>query len=178
MTIAEAPSVDTGNAASASVADGARHQLDPAYLQAQRMARWIFTAIAAVVLAIQGLIIQFSTGRGWLASLVWVVVVALLSWWSHIWPAIAYRHASYVVGPEGIEITRGVLFRTVINVPRSRVQHTDVSQGPIERQFGLGRLAIYTAGTDHARVQQPGLPHARALRIRDHLLPQGTEDAV
>jgi membrane protein YdbS with pleckstrin-like domain len=160
------------------VADGERHQLDPSYLQAQRMARWIFTAIAGVVLAIQSLMVQLSTDWGLGASAAWVAVVALLAWWSQVWPAIAYRHASYVVGPEGIEITRGVLFRTVINVPRSRVQHTDVSQGPIERQFGLGRLGIYTAGTDHARVQQAGLPHARALRIRDHLLPQGTEDAV
>ena len=59
------------------------------------------------------------------------------------------------------------IWRKVINVPRSRVQHTDVSQGPLERGHGLGTLVIYTAGTDHARVDLPGLDHATALRIRD-----------
>lgn len=175
----EAPGTTTVRAdGPAPVADGARRRLDPKYLEAQRMARWIFTAIAVAGLGLQVLLVQFSTGRGLEAIAAWVAITALLAWWSHFWPAIAYRHASYVVGRDGIEISRGVFFRTVISVPRSRVQHTDVSQGPIERQFGLGGLAIYTAGTDHARVQLPGLSHAWALRIRDHLLPQNTEDAV
>ena len=66
----------------------------------------------------------------------------------------------------------------VIHVPRSRVQHTDVSQGPVERRFGLGTLVIYTAGTDHAKVDLAGLEHGVALRLRDHLLPSGDTDAV
>ena len=45
------------------------------------------------------------------------------------------------------------------NVPRSRVQHTDVSQGPLERNHGLGTLVVYTAGTDHAKVELGGLDH-------------------
>ena len=63
-------------------------------------------------------------------------------------------------------------------MPRSRVQHTDVSQGPLERKLGLGTLVIYTAGTDHARVALSGLDHSTALDIREHLLPGRTGDAV
>ena len=66
----------------------------------------------------------------------------------------------------------------MINVPRSRVQHTDVSQGPIERGFGLGTLVIYTAGTEHARVELHGLEHGTALHIRDHLLKSADADDV
>jgi hypothetical protein len=66
----------------------------------------------------------------------------------------------------------------VITVPRTRVQHTDVSQGPIERRFGLGTLVVYTAGTDHAMVALSGLDHGRALMIREHLLPAAAGDAV
>ena len=79
---------------------------------------------------------------------------------------------------EGIEIKQGVVWRRIINVPRSRMQHTDVSQGPIERSFGLGTLVIFTAGTEHARVQLHGLDHGLALRIRDHLLSSGGGDDV
>jgi membrane protein YdbS with pleckstrin-like domain len=83
-----------------------------------------------------------------------------------------------MVDASGILIRRGVFWRRVIHVPRSRVQHTDVSQGPLERGHGLGTLVIYTAGTDHARVDLHGLDHAAALAIRDHLLPGEGEDAV
>ena len=49
---------------------------------------------------------------------------------------------------------------------------------PIERSFGLGTLVIFTAGTEHARVQLHGLDHGVALRIRDHLLSSGGGDDV
>ena len=78
----------------------------------------------------------------------------------------------------GIEIRRGVFWRAVVNIPRSRVQHTDVSQGPLERRFGLGTLVVFTAGTDHAKVSLQGLEYDLALRIRQHLLPSGSNDAV
>ena len=82
------------------------------------------------------------------------------------------------VDTQGIEIRRGVLWRRTITVPKSRVQHTDVSQGPLQRTYALGTLVVYTAGTDHAKVELPGLSYARAMRIRDHLLPSGGDDAV
>ena len=90
----------------------------------------------------------------------------------------AYCRTSYRVDALGIEIRRGVVWQRVINVPRSRVQHTDVSQGPLERGSDLGTLVIFTAGTHYARVQLSGLQHLTALRIRDHLLPGGADDAV
>jgi membrane protein YdbS with pleckstrin-like domain len=71
-----------------------------------------------------------------------------------------------------------VFWRTVVNVPRSRVQHTDVSQGPLERRFGLGALVVYTAGTDHARIDLGGLAYETAIALRDHLLPHERDDAV
>ena len=98
--------------------------------------------------------------------------------WSHQRPAIAYRHASYRVDADGIEIRTGALWRRVINVPRSRVQHIDVSQGPFERRHGIGTLSIYTAGVSHAMVSLPGLAYDRALRIRDYLLPREDDGGV
>jgi len=108
----------------------------------------------------------------------WLLVVGLLGWWLHKWPEISHRHASYTVHEEGVEIRRGVVWRTVISVPRSRVQHTDVAQGPLERRYGLGTLDIYTAGREHAKVNLHGLDHQTAFAIRDHLLPQAEVDAV
>ena len=104
--------------------------------------------------------------------------MALLAWQLYRWPAIAYRHRVVPRRRRGLEILRGVYWRTITNVPRSRVQHTDVSQGPLERRYGLGTLVVYTAGTQHSQVTLSGLDFTVARRIRAHLLPSDEGDAV
>lgn len=165
-----------------SVADGQYHSLDPRVIPMQRIAGGLFIgAIAAVSLVF--LTIRWLTEREestWPLMLAWLALAVLGAWFARSWPPRAYAHTSYRVDDQGIEIRRGVYWRVVINVPRSRVQHIDVTQGPIDRRFGLGTLVIYTAGTDHAKVELEGLEHGRALRVREHLLPpkEGAGDAV
>ncbi|HBL25803.1 MAG TPA: hypothetical protein DD490_03105 [Acidobacteria bacterium] len=166
----------------ASIADGVEHPLDPRALTVQRITAWLVIAPILCALSI-GLLLLL-----WLAPLLlWAQILlglaglgiaSALVWSAHRWPEISHRHAAYTVAPEGIEVRRGVLWRLVIHVPRSRVQHTDVSQGPVERAYGLATLAIYTAGTDHAQVDLHGIDRATALAIRDHLVAGEGDDAV
>ena len=164
------------------VADGIDHALDPRVIPLQQITGSIFIgAIAAgsfVFLAIRLLTERTSRSLAILQLVVWLVLALLGLWQAIRWPARAYAHTFYRIDDQGIEIRKGVYWRVVINVPRSRVQHIDVSQGPIERRYGLGTLVIYTAGTEHAKVQLEGLEHGRALHIREHLLPSGAGDAV
>ena len=158
-------------------------QLDPRFIPHQLVVGRITTAIVSLGLLAFLIGGPVAAGRARWIILVpvlvgWVVISALLLWMSERWPAIEYRHSSYRVDEGGIEIRRGVWWRAVINVPRTRIQHTDVSQGPLERRYGLGTLVVHTAGTEHARVELAGLEHGDALRIRDYLLPRDTRDAV
>jgi membrane protein YdbS with pleckstrin-like domain len=167
----------------AAVADGEYRTLDPRSIHVQRIAGWIFTAVIAVGSLVGMMIVllaadDLAVWLRWLLPLLWLAATMLLAWHAHRWPVREYRHTSYRVDALGIEIRRGVYWRVAINVPRSRVQHTDVSQGPLERRYGLGTLVIYTAGTDHAKIDLPGLEHGVALRLRQHLLPSGDADAV
>ena len=165
----------------ASIADGMTRQLDPRWIPVRRIRGAIFLAIVTMP-SFVGVIVVWIATRTLAAGLVlvpmWAAAIALLAWQLYRWPAIAYRHASYRVDGEGFEMTRGVYWRTLTNVPRSRVQHTDVSQGPLERRFGLGTLVIYTAGTLHSQVTLPGLDFTVARQIRAHLLPGDEGDAV
>ena len=166
-----------------TLADGEYHSLDPRFIQVQRINGWLSTAILGVLsfIAIGVTLLiadNFPAWLHWLLPSLWLVFMVLLAWHSHRWPELDYRHSSYRVDELGIEIRKGVYWRVVIHVPRSRVQHTDVSQGPVERRFGLGTLVVYTAGTDHARVDLAGLEHGLALRLRDYLLPSADSDAV
>ncbi len=168
---------------SAGVADGVERRLDPRVVQLDRTVGWIVTAAVSFGLFIAGVstLIAASAWPVWALIAVvaiWLGVTVVLGWWLQKWPVIYYRYASYVVDTAGIEIRHGVVWRTVTNVPRSRVQHTDVSQGPLERRFGVSTLVIHTAGTDDSIVTQHGLAHDTALAIRDHLLPREGSDAV
>ena len=152
-------------------------------MHVDRITGWIAAVIvsASVLCGVGITLLVADDVPSWLQELLpflWLVATILLAWHAHRWPALDYRHTSYRVDHLGIEIRRGVYWRERIHVPRSRVQHTDVSQGPIERRFGLATLVIYTAGTDYARVDLAGLEHGVALRLRDHLLPPGDTDAV
>ena len=164
--------------APASVADGVSRSLDPRVVQLDRIAAFIFTSFLSGVLLIAAVIAWLAGGVPAILLLLWPVIAGLLLWFSYAWPPVDFRHRSYRVDDRGIEIRHGVFWRSVENVPRSRVQHIDVSQGPIERRFGLGSLKIYTAGTDYALVALRGVTHERALLIRDHLLPGESQDAV
>ena len=165
-----------------SVTDGSRRHLDPKYVTAQRLVAGIVSAIMMLGSLITATIVTLFGDWSPLESLLWFVIallvpgsLAVLMLW---WPAVSFRRIAYSVGDQGIRIERGVIWRTIASIPRSRVQHTDVSQGPIERSYGLGTLVIYTAGTQHAAVSLEGLPHTVAIAIRDHLIAGGEDDAV
>jgi membrane protein YdbS with pleckstrin-like domain len=167
-----------------SIADGVERRLDPRSIVVQRIAGGITVSIIAFVLLIGVVIVVFagSPGRvlGLLLVLGFVLVCGLLGTLALAWPVLHHRHSSYAVTEQAIVIRRGVLWRSIQTVPRSRVQHTDVSQGPVERLYELATLVIYTAGTEHASVPLSGLARETALAIRDHLIGggEGEDDAV
>lgn len=149
---------------------------------ASRLAGLVWVGALGLVGLIPTLVVPLAAGfsaLGWLVLFgSWLLSLALLTVLVLVWPAVRYRHASYRVNDRGIQIRSGVLFRSVVSVPRSRVQHTDVSRGPIERNFGLATLIIHTAGTQHASVPLAGLSEKIADSIRDYLIEGGDDDAV
>jgi membrane protein YdbS with pleckstrin-like domain len=165
-----------------TIADGQFRSLDPRIIPLERLEGWIATGCVSAGVLLGILILGVaSNAPAWVASglsVLWLILTLGLIWHTLRWPELAFRHTSYKIDALGIEIRRGVIWRIVINIPRSRVQHIDVSQGPIERRFGLGTLTIYTAGTAHAMVALQGLAHPTALAVRNHLLPERADDAV
>lgn len=161
---------------------GVPHRLDPRVIAFDRSVGWIVTATAsAMILMVVFVTWLTSSIPGWATTasgIGWIGVTAALAWFGHVWPERDYAHTSYAVDDLGIEIRTGVYWRAIIAVPRSRVQHIDVSQGPLQRSYGLATLVIFTAGTEHSRVRLQGLAHETALGLRDSLLPKKADDGV
>lgn len=85
------------------------------------------------------------------------------------WPRLRYRAWGFALRPEEVYTEHGVLRHIRTIVPLRRIQHIDVSQDLIEREFALGRLVVHTAGSRSSNVVIPGLPLNEAEEIRDEI---------
>ena len=78
-----------------------------------------------------------------------------------------WRRWGYAFTDRELHVACGWLVRTHTVVPVSRVQHIDVSQGPLERGAGVATLSLHTAGTEKSLVVLPGISRQRAEDSRD-----------
>ena len=115
---------------------------------------------------------------GLMLGVVAVPVALLLAYPVLAAPGRHYRAWGYRIDAEELHIAKGVWTRTETVVPLARVQHIDVSQGPVERHFGVCRLVLHTAGTMHSRVVLPGLSRATAEGVRDEVRARIRQDAL
>lgn len=105
-----------------------------------------------------------------------VLVVGLLA--VILVPRLQYRYWRYELSAEELFLERGVLTRVRTVVPLRRIQHLDVSQSVLEREFELGRLIVHTAGTRASTVALPGLHIDDANRLYDQVKTYVVDDAL
>ena len=179
LAAGQVPDGDPAAASGDGIADmgDADQVLDPASVTAARLAGAIGVAVAASSALAAVLVAAVATPLGAPAAAgLGTAVLALSAAGAaacYLWPAVRYRHIRYRLDAHGVTIRRGVVWRTVTSVPTSRVQHTDVSRGPVERYFDLATLVIHTAGTRDASVALSGLGHREAIVLRDRLIEAG-----
>jgi membrane protein YdbS with pleckstrin-like domain len=107
----------------------------------------------AAVIALFGLYLLMSAGRRW-------------------------RRWGYAFTGRELHVASGWLVHMHTIVPVSRVQHIDVSQGVLERMFGVSTLSLHTAGTENSVVSLPGVTRDTAEDIRDAIRGEiGSVDA-
>jgi membrane protein YdbS with pleckstrin-like domain len=147
-------------------------QVDRATISVWRWQGVLTTSVFAVMAL--GFVVRFGA-IALTAPLLIVVFGLALSW---VWPAAYYRRLRFGTDGTGIAIERGIFWRSRIAVPRARIQHTDVSQGPLQRRYGVGTLKLYTAGGHYYKIELPGLAHAEAIALRDALLAESGNSGV
>ncbi|MXO64290.1 PH domain-containing protein [Altericroceibacterium endophyticum] len=159
---------DGGTAAAApAIAEPALTRLDPNYI-------WILRAHSLVVLVplLAGAVFLGETLEAlrWLPLLLVLIVGAIVLWRV---PLRRFSHRGYNMGADRLRIVKGFLFYSDTVVPFGRVQHIDLTRGPLERFLGLATLILHTAGTHNASITLPGLAQedAEAMRetIRQHI---------
>jgi membrane protein YdbS with pleckstrin-like domain len=166
--------VDTAPSAPADdIADGRERHLDPRNVALGRLLGGIWVAALTAGLCLSVLIVIAAGLAGWIVLLVvagGTLLIAAIGLASYFYPAAEHRHARWRLTGRGFEHRHGVVWRTVTNVPLTRIQHTDVSQGPLQKRFGLATLTLHTAGTAAAELTVAGLSEGAAAAIRDYLV--------
>ncbi len=72
----------------------------------------------------------------------------------------------------------GIFFHEERTIPINRLQHVDLSRGPIERLFGLATLVVFTAGNEGSAFRVPGLRVSVAEPLRDQILAARGDDVL
>ena len=93
-------------------------------------------------------------------------------------PNLQYKFWKFDLRTEELYLERGVLNRIRTIVPLRRIQHLDVSQNILEREFNLSKLIVHTAGSRSSDVVLPGLRMDEAEQLRDDVKRYILEDAV
>ena len=164
-----------------SIVDGGEHPVDP---RSVKIARIIGVSLTLLIAMAPLIFITIGWALGGIPNAVYLgllgillLFLALFLWVAYKWPAARHRRLRYLVDEGGLRIRRGVFWRKVIWIPISRVQHTDVSRGPLQRRFELATLTVHTAGTAGASISLAGLEQGIAQRLCDHLRPDRANDA-
>jgi uncharacterized protein len=158
-------------------------QLHPDSIVVERWAGLIFVAvlgfIALVVwVALTIFVFPIWNFRCWLIGLSCVAFLGLLGAFVRMDPVWKFRNTRLRELPGGLELQRGYVWWHRIFVPRERIQHTDVVQGPLMRRFNLATLVINTAGTHEHSISIEGLDFQRAEQLRASLLVKNLTQSI
>lgn len=149
-------------------------KLDLAYVKLERIASLIFVAIVSPVLLLIWVLVGFFVREAfdttqWMVLLGWFILTLLGVFFSFYLPKRTYETTSWQVKDSGMEIQRGIWWKHQIFIPRDRIQHTDIKQGPMMRSFGIATLVINTGGTHEPSIPLAGILMETAQSIRDQL---------
>ncbi len=95
-----------------------------------------------------------------------------------VWVPRRVRLTQYLLRPLDVHMRTGYWWRNTTSVAINRIQHLEITQGPVERALGLSTLVLYTAGGFQSDLKLPGLDTEVARQLKAELLHQVTQEEV
>lgn len=126
-------------------------------------------AFLGIVVAVAPTIILAVLLESPAAALVPVLLIGIGIAGGVVWANRRYQRFGYLLTDEAVRVRDGVVFHSDAIAPLYRVQHVDITRGPLQLSFGLATLTIHTAAPA-ADVRLPDLHADDAERVRDDIL--------
>jgi membrane protein YdbS with pleckstrin-like domain len=87
------------------------------------------------------------------------------------------RVKSMAMREHDIAYCSGLFWRKTVMLAFNRIQHIEVSSGPLQRRFGLASLKFFTAGGSSVDLKIDGLKRGRAEQLREYILQRSAGTA-
>jgi membrane protein YdbS with pleckstrin-like domain len=82
----------------------------------------------------------------------------------------SFKRKAYAIREKDVLYRTGFIIRTLHVCPFNRIQHCSVHAGPIERQYGLASISLFTSGSEGSDLRIPGLTEGTAANIREFIM--------
>lgn len=83
---------------------------------------------------------------------------------------ISYYRRGHALRDHDIIYKEGVLYRDTTSISFNRVQHCELSQGPLDQLFDVFTLKIFTAGGQSSDLEIPGLNEQTAEGLKEFII--------
>ncbi|PCI66170.1 MAG: hypothetical protein COB38_10415 [Gammaproteobacteria bacterium] len=127
---------------------------------------WMIPLVAVSVLRI------FKGNEDFSADILNYVIIGLLliSFLSATYGYYFSKSCGYLKREFDIYHKQGIWWKKQTALSFSRIQHIDLSSGPLERKYGMATLKFFTAGGASSDLRIHGLPLEIAERLRQQIL--------
>jgi membrane protein YdbS with pleckstrin-like domain len=122
---------------------------------------WWFIPLAVVLWVLAE---AFIAGIVTLAILLPVLVILAIALY---WIPKFHSSIKYVLEEDEIVVEKGVWWKTKSMVPYNRITNVNIYQGPLSRRYGIGRLAVQTAGFSGVNSSGQKTAEADIIGIRN-----------
>lgn len=139
------------------------------YLPAQALPkrRWFWLGLSLLPVAIMCMLIALSEAEP--ALMVMLGLLLLLCTLVQLWLPLQQARTRFLLRRQDFLLESGVWWRQAVLIPLTRVQHVTVSQGPLQKHFGLATLKVFTAGGLQAEATLADLDYELAQSLCQQL---------
>ncbi len=121
---------------------------------------WIVWLFVGLLLGSVPALLQTMFGleiRGILPSVITIASLLVIMLPIVAWLPAFYRSIEYRIDSESVRSTKGVFWKRITTVPFHKITNVDITQGPLQRAFGIGTIHVQTAGAGGSQGGQAEL---------------------
>jgi len=143
-------------------------KLQKSYLNVMLLRFAFFSVIFLLTLVVLYIIQPFDDVPS-LAYLIFLGVGILYTIWRYIVIIKGFDNKAFALRDKDVVYKTGWLWKSMTTTPFNRVQHISIEQGPIERNWNLARLKLFTAGGNSSDLSIPGLDYNMAQELKEYI---------
>jgi len=132
---------------------------------------WFILFLITLIVAILN-----SKFHSWVMAGITMAVFALFCFLNFRLSYLNFKNKAYAIREHDILFQTGWINKSLHVCPFNRIQHCTVNAGVFERDLGISKLKIYSAGSNGSDIEIPGLTQEQANSMRDLIMLKNQQE--